>query len=96
VSSDFVAVVLEVGNKSEVEIENPHTKPLYMRSGSAGQERTHSLYKHSGSAGQVGRKIPVYWNLQFAFRDISVLQEGGHKVLEVLAFLQSLGLDCGC
>jgi hypothetical protein len=76
-------------------IENPHTKSLYMRSGSAGQEGTHSLYKGSGSADQAGRKIPAYWNLQFAFRDISVQQEGGHKLLVVLAFLQSLGLGCG-
>jgi hypothetical protein len=64
-----------------VEIENPHTKSLYMR---------------SGSADQAGRKIPAYWNLRFAFRDISVQQDGGHKLHVVLVFLQSLGLDCGC
>jgi hypothetical protein len=79
-----------------VEIENPRTKSLYMRSGSAGQERTHCRYKRSGSGDQAGREIPAYLNLQSAFRDILMQQEGGHKLHVVLAFLQSLGLDCGC
>jgi hypothetical protein len=96
VSLDFVAVVLEAGNKSEVEIENRHTKCLYMHLGSADQECTHSQYKRSGSVDRADRNIPAYWNLPYAFRDILVQRGAGHKLLVVLAFLQSLGLDCGC